>query len=300
MNCTLRVSTSRGSLIVKQSRPWVEKYPQFAAPEDRALREIEFYRQIGAFPSLAGRMPRLLAGDPDAFLLVLEDLGNLGDYGSLYRGETLSPEDLDVLASFLGELHSAHRLGREPSPLPNREMRALNHAHIFELPFASGNGPDLDRHCPGLFEASRAFLLDGSLRTACADLGRRFYLSDGHSLLHGDFFPGSIVRSDRGPMVIDPEFGFFGHPEFDVGVFLAHLVLARQPHHLHRRWLVSFGADRGYQADAVLRLAGVEILRRLLGYAQLPLTAGLEDRVRMLELGRRLVLEPDTNLLDQP
>jgi LemA protein len=33
MNCTLRVTTSRRSLIVKQSRPWVEKYPQLKSQE---------------------------------------------------------------------------------------------------------------------------------------------------------------------------------------------------------------------------------------------------------------------------
>ena len=30
MNCTVRVTTGTGTLIVKQSRPWVEKYPRFA------------------------------------------------------------------------------------------------------------------------------------------------------------------------------------------------------------------------------------------------------------------------------
>lgn len=32
MNCVVRVMTSRRSFILKQSRPWVEKYPGFAAP----------------------------------------------------------------------------------------------------------------------------------------------------------------------------------------------------------------------------------------------------------------------------
>ena len=43
MNLTLRLRTARRSLIVKQSRPWVEKYPTIPAPEDRALVEIAFY-----------------------------------------------------------------------------------------------------------------------------------------------------------------------------------------------------------------------------------------------------------------
>ncbi|MEM9408364.1 MAG: aminoglycoside phosphotransferase, partial [Acidobacteriota bacterium] len=37
MNLTLRVTTDRRSLIVKQSRPWVEKYDVIEAPFDRML-----------------------------------------------------------------------------------------------------------------------------------------------------------------------------------------------------------------------------------------------------------------------
>src|SRR6516225_9724556 len=43
MNCVLRVTTSRRTFILKQSRPWVEKYPEIAAPFDRAAVEAEFY-----------------------------------------------------------------------------------------------------------------------------------------------------------------------------------------------------------------------------------------------------------------
>ena len=44
MNLVLRVVTNRRSLIVKQSRPWVEKYPQIAAPAERIAAEIRFYQ----------------------------------------------------------------------------------------------------------------------------------------------------------------------------------------------------------------------------------------------------------------
>ena len=39
MNCAVRVTTTATSFILKQSRPWVEKYPEIAAPVERALRE---------------------------------------------------------------------------------------------------------------------------------------------------------------------------------------------------------------------------------------------------------------------
>jgi 5-methylthioribose kinase len=38
MNCVLRIETAR-SFIIKQSRGYVEKYPQIAAPAERVLTE---------------------------------------------------------------------------------------------------------------------------------------------------------------------------------------------------------------------------------------------------------------------
>src|SRR3954453_6843011 len=43
MNTTVRVFTDARSFILKQSRPWVAKYPDIAAPWDRALVEGYFY-----------------------------------------------------------------------------------------------------------------------------------------------------------------------------------------------------------------------------------------------------------------
>jgi 5-methylthioribose kinase len=86
MNCTLRVTTRTRSFIVKQARPWVEKYPQFAAPWDRALREIEFYQLVADEPEVTERMPRLLHADRASRLLVLEDVGISSDLTCIYHG----------------------------------------------------------------------------------------------------------------------------------------------------------------------------------------------------------------------
>jgi hypothetical protein len=40
------------------------------------------------------------------------------------------------------------------------------------------------------------------------------------------------------------------------------------------------------------QLAGIEIFRRILGYAQLPLPSGLLLRQELLEIARQLVLRP--------
>src|SRR3990172_12931089 len=46
MNLTLRLKTTERSFILKQARPWVEKYPSIEAPAARARVEAGFYRAV--------------------------------------------------------------------------------------------------------------------------------------------------------------------------------------------------------------------------------------------------------------
>src|SRR3954468_12153631 len=64
MNLALRVSTRRPrSFVVKQGRPWVEKYPEIPAPFERTLVEAAFYEAVRVEPRVASRMPALLCVD---------------------------------------------------------------------------------------------------------------------------------------------------------------------------------------------------------------------------------------------
>lgn len=296
MNCTLRATTDRRSVVVKQSRPWVEKYPQFAAPWDRACREMEFYQLVGPVPGVASMMPRLLAADPGGRVLVLEDLGSAGDHTDLYRGGVLSAADLRALADFLSCLHAAFATSVPRPSLPNREMREINHAHIFRIPLEVENGLQLDAVEPGLHGAAARLKSDPAFVAEVARLGREVYLAEGPCLLHGDFFPGSLVRTPGGPRVIDPEFCFFGRPEIDVGIFLAHLLIAGQTAARRADFFHRYRSPVASDGRLVLQLAGVEIMRRLIGYAQLPLSPGPGMRSRMLDLARGLVLHPEVHL----
>ena len=57
MNLTLRLRTDRRSLVVKQARPWVERYDHIAAPWERGESERWFYERVAAIPEVAGHMP---------------------------------------------------------------------------------------------------------------------------------------------------------------------------------------------------------------------------------------------------
>lgn len=297
MNCTVRVTTDRGSFIVKQSRPWVEKYPQFAAPWDRTLREAEFYQLVTRRRGVAGFLPEVRGVDTDARVLVLEDLGTASDYTSVYRGGSFTLDEVRVLARFLSALHQPWSVEEGARSLNNREMRHLNHAHLFEIPLQPSNGLDLDAITPGLARIATSLKKDPRYCRETARLGREAYLADGPSLLHGDFFPGSLLRTASGPRVIDPEFGFFGRPEFDAGVFLAHLALSGQSVDLAQAWRSEYTAPPGFDENLMRQLTGVEIMRRLVGYAQLPVGYGIARKQELLELSRDLVLEPRVHSL---
>ncbi len=300
MNCTVRVWTSAGTFILKQSRPWAEKYPQVAAPFDRTLVEARFYRLVASSSAVAGWMPRLLWSDEPARLIALEDLGAASDFFPLYaRQITLTEQTLDGLVAYLSALHRlspTDDAARED--LANNDLRALNHEHLFALPLRADNGLDLNGYTdtPGLAAVATSLHEDTAYVEAVTRLGERYRAGRGRSLVHGDFYPGSFLQTAAGVRIIDPEFCFYGDAELDLGVFTAHLLLAGEPPERAESVFASYrpAENAGFSTALARRYAGVEIMRRLIGVAQIPtLRATLARKTALLESSRRLVLEPE-------
>lgn len=292
MNVTLRVVTSERSLVLKQSRPFVARYDTIAAPEERIHVEAAFYEFARQHPRVAAMMPERIAWIPHRNLLVLEDLGPAADATTLYQH--VPPDIAEVLTPLLDWLRSLHDAssGGPPGTLfLNRGLRALNHAHIFDIPFQDPPAIDLDAVCPGLGEASRAVRSDPDVAAAARELGE-CYLSDGDDLLHGDFYPGSWLLTEQGPRVIDPEFCFPGPREFDYGVLVAHLRLCQSEQ--TDAIIARIAADESLGLDGALveRFAAVEELRRLLGVAQLPLTLDCAARMRRIDAAAETLRRP--------
>ncbi len=292
MNLALRVFTGRRTFIIKQSRPWVEKYPHIAAPWDRVIREARFYELIKDFPEVAGAMPALIGIDPLSRVMACEDLGEAGDFTDIYGDKNLSVGEIDSLAAWLSALHRLNFELNIRSGLTNRDMRLLNHEHIFHFPLERENGLDLDTITSGLRAAADKLIDDTAYVAKARDLGK-FYLADGPTLLHGDYFPGSWLRTDSGLRIIDPEFCFFGGAEFDAGVILAHLHLSNQSIQSIERFQQSYQPPDAFAIELALGLAGVEIMRRIIGVAQLPLSYGLKRKTQLLETSRQLVVDPE-------
>src|SRR3954471_450338 len=198
MNLALRVSTPRPrSFVVKQARPWVEKYPHIPAPFDRTLVEAAFYEAVRPEPRVASRMPALLHVDGADHILVLEDVGREGDFTTMYADSAMPSPVLGALLDWLRDLARVPFPDAARAALANRAMRALNHEHIFVFPLREANGHDLDAITPGLAAAARELARDEAYRDAVHAVGDR-YLADGRALVHGDFFPGSWLKDAGG------------------------------------------------------------------------------------------------------
>lgn len=294
MNCVARVRFPNRSVIVKQARPWVEKYPSIAAPVERAASEACFYRCVARNPELTAMMPRLLDFDEESAVLVLEDLGSAIQVADCYQGAPrLAPSDLKKLARFISLLHRPKISPGDRPAFRNLEMRRLNHEHIFDLPLRT-DGPlseMLDSITPGLNEAGEFLRRDSAYCEAVENLGRRYLAQEGTTLIHGDLFPGSLLRMpDGGLRVIDPEFCFCGDPEFDIGVFFAHLLLSCHEEETALFWLAAALEGTPHSESLARQYAGVEIMRRILGVAQLPLTLPLASKHSLLKRSREFVL----------
>ena len=290
MNYALRVQTSSGrSFIVKQARAYVEKYPSIAAPTERAVIEGHFYRKIQHHDQLRAFMPQLVGTDSQNSVLAVEDLGQANDYTYLYQpNQRIDDSDLVGLARFASQLHLTFA-GNPDAIFANRAMRALNHEHIFNYPFRNDSGFDLDTVQAGLQSVALPYQRDAVLGKAAHALGQ-VYLQDGRHLLHGDFYFGSFLKTAAGIKIIDPEFCFYGPAEFDLGVLIAHLKMARQSDKSIQVLKTNYESPDGFDEKLLDQFAGVEIMRRLIGLAQLPLSLSLTEKQQLLVHARELVV----------
>ncbi len=282
MNMVMKVDTDQRSFILKQSRPYVFKYPQVPAPEGRIITEYEFYNAIQG-STVEARVPSILAFDAADFLMMTEFVAGFEDMVSLYAQKDLSSEVFERLINDLEAIHQC-----EPSDYPdNHELKALNHQHIFVLPFMEDNGFSLDEVQDGLQSLSTSFKEDAALKSSVEAIGKR-YLAKGDTLLHGDYYPGSWMQSGDRIYIIDAEFSHLGFREFDLGVMAAHLIMATGDESYLRNVNEAYSLPKDERL--VKQMAGIEIVRRLIGLAQLPMKRTLEEKRGLLEMARTFIL----------
>ncbi|CAH0996139.1 Methylthioribose kinase [Emticicia aquatica] len=284
MNFVFRLTTNARSIIVKQSRAYVQKYPQIAAPIERIFVEDAYYQQIASNQTMASFSPKVLIVDKTNHLMLMEDLGKGSDYSFLYKRDMVINEaDLLQFVTYLNALHDIEPVNF----IDNSGMKNLNAEHLYNYPFLVENGFNLELIQEGLQVLANHFKTNETLKKAISAINKR-YLSNGKYLLHGDFYFGSWLKVGDKPKIIDPEFAFCGDREFDLGVMIAHLKMAQQPSELINKVLEKYA----HSIDSKLLNAyiGCEILRRIIGLAQLPLELNLDEKESLCYEAQNLIL----------
>jgi 5-methylthioribose kinase len=299
INWVRRVQDDRSgrSWIVKQARPALERFPEYAAPTERIVFEARYYEVVSPVDSDAV-CPRVLDFDEAERVLVLEDLGDAGRLDQALGAGAPPLAAVTTLAAFLGRVHAATR-GNAAALAPrfaNDGMRRLHGDHIFHLPVRPNDFP----LPPRLRARAEDLWEDGALR-ALADAAYARYLEPRGALVHADVQAHNILLCREGPKLLDAEIAHVGDPAFDLGSLVAHLsvlALARRgaadaAPAVDAAWGAYHAAEGGaVRFVEVVRYAGLELLRRTIGAARIAAVAEEPAGLAVLDAALRWIREP--------
>ncbi|WP_309571859.1 S-methyl-5-thioribose kinase [Deinococcus sp.] len=339
LNAVFRVREVGGarSVLIKQGLPYLrvagEGWPLSRERADFEARSLA--RQHAAAPGL---VPEPYWHDHDMAVNAMEDL----HLHAVIRAPLIAGVRLETLGETIGAFLAATLYGssdfalggvartRLAAQFQNVELCELTEALVLTEPFYPP--PNRNTYLPALQGALDDLQADAPLLTRVAALKHRF-MTCGQALLHGDLHTGSVMASPpdaRGHSdirVIDSEFAFFGPMGFDLGLFLANLLLcahAQAGHapdtaeragrraYLRRQmracWETFEGQFRersqgaisaswrepGFMDDflvSVLRdaggYAGCELIRRTAGFAHVLDFDSVEPETLRVQVGRR-------------
>ncbi|MBE4909510.1 S-methyl-5-thioribose kinase [Bacillus luteolus] len=324
------------SIIIKQALPYAkvvgESWPltlKRATIESNAL--LTYYNLV---PDL---VPKVFYTDEVLAITVMEDLSHL----EISRSGLIKGQNYPLLSEHIGR-YLAHTLfytsdfalnPQEKKKLAHRfsnpELCKITEDLVFTDPFFDIDTNNFESELQADVEK---LWNDSKLKLEVAKLKQKF-LTQGDALLHGDLHTGSIFASDQETKVIDPEFAFYGPFGFDIGQFLANLVLnalsretdKQEPlfTHIDKTWAVfvdtfshlwekdnveAYAKIDGY-LDSLLKqiledtigFAGCEIIRRTIGLAHVADLDQIEDynakilsKQQALQLGKELILSRST------
>lgn len=281
MNVVLRVETNKKSFILKQSRPYVNKYPNIKNSEKRIIVEDQFYELI-IKSEIQKFFPKKIDFIKKDLILLIEDLGQCRDMSYLYSSKNINLDHFNSLIYILESIHKT-KVNSFPS---NYSLKELNHEHIFVLPFQK-NDFQLDDIQSGLKKLSTYITNDSNINDVVKRIGD-MYLKVGNTLLHGDYYPGSWMQKDDNVYVIDPEFSHLGFKEFDLGVMAAHLTMITESEDYLNKIIKAYSEN--IDKSIFYKVSGIEIIRRIIGLAQLPLDMSLNAKEKLLNIAKKMIL----------
>jgi 5-methylthioribose kinase len=323
-------------IIIKQALPYAkvvgESWPltlKRATIEANAL--LTYANYVPEF------VPKVYYTDEIYAITVMEDLSHLQIARSgLIEGKTF-PLLSEHIGTYLAKtLFYTSDFALDPQQkkqlaqqFTNPELCKITEDLVFTDPFFDRETNNFEEE---LREDVENLWRDFQVKLETAKLKNKF-LTQGQALIHGDLHTGSIFANDQETKVIDPEFAFYGPLGFDLGQFIANLLLnalsreenAREPLfiHIEKTWnvfsktfselwakesLEIYTSVDGYLshvlketlADAI-GFAGCEVIRRTIGLAHVADLDGIANKEKRLTakrnaltLGKHLILKRES------
>ena len=230
LNFVYIIKGLKKSIILKQAVPFLrcvgEEYPLSRVRMTFEIEALKTEKEI--CPDF---VPQIYYSSHDMSLVVMQNL----DSHKILRGEMINREVFPLLSehisTFLADtlfytsdfyLSSAQKK-EDVKKFINIELCKITEDFIFTHPYEENDtneyNPELDMSVVKNFRQNR------DVKTAVAKMRYKF-MSEAQALLHGDLHTGSIMLNKKETYVIDPEFAFYGPIGFDVGIYLANLVMS--------------------------------------------------------------------------
>jgi 5-methylthioribose kinase len=298
INWVRRVRGDARSVVVKQARPALERFPEYEAPTERIVCEARYYETVRAIDTGAV-CPAVLHFDAASRVLVLEDLGDAMRLDAALASGRDASDAAGRIARFLGAVHAATSEDASlATRFPNDGMRRLHGDHIFDLPFRPNEFP----LAPAVRVRAEAIWRDGRLAAIGRDLCE-CYLAPTGALVHADVQAGNVLLAARGAVLLDAEIAHAGDAAFDVGTLFAHCWLpavargaasAAAPA-IEAAWVGYANANPNADPalrERALRYAAIEMLRRTLGAARVGIVSEPAASLRVVDFAESLLASP--------
>ncbi len=230
LNFVYIIKSDKKSLILKQAVPFLrcvgEEYPLSRIRMTFEIEALKIEKEI--CPPF---VPEIYYDSTDMSLVVMQNL----DSHKILRGEMINREVFPLLSehisTFLADTLfyttdfylSSSEKKEGVKKFINIELCKITEDFIFTHPYEENEtneyNPKLD------MSVVKRFRENSEVKRAVAKMRYKF-MTEAQALLHGDLHTGSIMLNKEETYVIDPEFAFYGPIGFDVGIYLANLVMS--------------------------------------------------------------------------
>ncbi|ERN54502.1 S-methyl-5-thioribose kinase [Alkalihalophilus marmarensis] len=221
-------SLSGQSLIIKQALPYAKVVGE-SWPLTLRRAKIEAEALQKAAETVPSLVPNVIHTDDDLAITVMEDLS---DYTILRKG-LIDGETYPNLGRHIGTylaktiFHSSpfgenqQEIKEISVRFTNPELCKITEDLVFTDPFFDHDTNDFEDH---LKDTVNELWKNEELKLEAAKL-KYIFLTKSEALIHGDLHTGSVFVTAEETKVIDPEFAFYGPAGFDLGLFIANILL---------------------------------------------------------------------------